>query len=380
MVLIGRIIFYVLFLNMYALSMELTVDKQFRLKNLLDDLIPVIAMQLDCSSIVSLKMVCKKYNQLCNLEEIIKQSPATFYALSQNYQLTQDAFVYYAQQQNEPMFYYLWHNQPDQARKYHEDIVDKFYKQKPITPKVAFSVYAGDVVSCAKKIKRLYKYQKACLKTCLSQADAEGLRLLLMNNVDPNICYKQETLLYYAVERGLFNIAQLLLQYGADVNKKNKTYPYSSPLHASGHGGKKIAVLLINAGALVDQRNASHNTPLHIASSLGSAKTYRGVVRCLLWYGADINAQGYHKQTPLYNACMSGHLEMVRLLLKKGANPVLSRPRFIAYLNRHTNVVALLDSYAVPKCFEEKCEEYGVTFLKSVVVAVCIAVLTEYIT
>ena len=77
--------------------------------------------------------------------------------------------------------------------------------------------------------------------------------------------------------------------------------------------------LLIKNGADVTARDGTHSTPLHLASSKGSAET----VNTLIQHGADVNAQNESRSTPLHLAA-SSYLALegtiVRLLIRHGAN------------------------------------------------------------
>ena len=72
---------------------------------------------------------------------------------------------------------------------------------------------------------------------------------------------------------------------------------------------------LIDRGAQADARDHFKNTPLMVAAQLGHLE----MVRLLLRHGADPNA--YSKTlhwTPLHYAAHSGHVEILELLLRAG--------------------------------------------------------------
>jgi ankyrin repeat protein len=78
-------------------------------------------------------------------------------------------------------------------------------------------------------------------------------------------------------------------------------------------------LVLIRHGADVTARDDSHSTPLHLASSKGSAET----VGLLIQHGADVNAQNKDLSTPLHlaaSSCLTLEGTIVRLLLRHGAN------------------------------------------------------------
>ncbi len=90
--------------------------------------------------------------------------------------------------------------------------------------------------------------------------------------------------LHAASKEGNLAVVQLLLDGGAEVNKRDQSY--ETPLDlASGEGIFEVANLLIEHGANVNSRDKFGST-LHKASEFG----HLDVVRLLLDHGADANA------------------------------------------------------------------------------------------
>lgn len=92
------------------------------------------------------------------------------------------------------------------------------------------------------------------------------------------------------------------------------------------HGRQaELAEILVAAGAPVDGLPGSGETPLHGAASLGEA----GVARVLLDHGADIESiasyPGIPHGTPLDFAVHFGMVEVVDLLVSRGANILSAR-------------------------------------------------------
>jgi hypothetical protein len=134
--------------------------------------------------------------------------------------------------------------------------------------------------------------------------------------------------------------------------------------HCSSGDLKKVKILLDN-GDDVNQVFLE-NTPLNCAA----AKGHLEVVRLLLGRGAEVDKIPVcdpffirDKKTALYFAAENGHLDVVRLLLDHGAvvdkaNRVGITPLYVASENGHVAVVhALLDRGAVV----DKAHEYGIT-------------------
>lgn len=134
-----------------------------------------------------------------------------------------------------------------------------------------------------------------------------------------------------AARRGLLEVAQLLLEYGADVNHKHvgslsrivryggKSVNGMTALHeAVKSKSYEVTRLLINAGADIKAVDENGHTPLHYAirGVFGS----RRIIKLFLAHGVDINAHyGKKKATVLHYAAMLANIVMVRFLVEEGA-------------------------------------------------------------
>ena len=89
-------------------------------------------------------------------------------------------------------------------------------------------------------------------------------------------------------------------------------------IDAAGNGDFNNVLRLLEKGAptsyVCKHRGSS---AIMIASKYGHIE----IIRLLIQYGADIDAQNHQGQTSLMLASKYGHKECVQLLLEKGANP-----------------------------------------------------------
>ena len=122
--------------------------------------------------------------------------------------------------------------------------------------------------------------------------------------------------LHEAVKKRDIETVRLLIKTGADLNAWDRTDGWT-PLHmAVYHGYTDIAEILVNAGANVDGKDQYNNAPLHYGALLGRKDT----VRLLIDKGADVNIKGSDGIIPLHSAISKDHLETAKLLIEKGSN------------------------------------------------------------
>jgi uncharacterized protein len=117
-------------------------------------------------------------------------------------------------------------------------------------------------------------------------------------------------------------------------------------LHLAAHFGQKDATaLLLELGAPIEQRapNQENNTPLHAAV----AGMRKETAELLLEKGADITATYASGTRALHEAAYKNDPDMIRLLLRHGADPTLANdrgetPRAIAERQGNRHVAEML--------------------------------------
>ena len=103
--------------------------------------------------------------------------------------------------------------------------------------------------------------------------------------------------------------ANPLLVYATDVDGY-------TPLHwAASEGHTEIAQALLDNGADIEARGSSGYTPLHWAAQNGQTE----IAQALITARADVNARDRSGVTPLHWAAQKGHTEIAALLHNAGA-------------------------------------------------------------
>ncbi len=144
-----------------------------------------------------------------------------------------------------------------------------------------------------------------------------------------------------ACRKGEKEIAELLIEKGADLNAKDKLgtcpmdgaaiagevalielllakgaelSPYAINAAAQG-GSKETCAFLLEKGSDVNSKDAFGATPIFIAIE----RNHEDVFAFLIEKGAEVNVQADNKRTPLHVAAAEGRLEMCKVLIDKGA-------------------------------------------------------------
>ena len=184
------------------------------------------------------------------------------------------------------------------------------------------------------------------LETQRKQEAKQRLNQWLQDNGFRHIQAKDNnrwTPLHAAADNGNMEIAELLLQHGADVHAK--TNIDSKFLHRAARDGKTEVdkkVLLYTVFSGIHARGEDDWTPLHLAASNGKTE----VANLLLEHDADVHAKTDKGSTPLHLAAFNGKTEVAKVLLQHGADVHAknngSTPLHLAAFNGKTEVAKVL--------------------------------------
>jgi ankyrin repeat protein len=177
------------------------------------------------------------------------------------------------------------------------------------------------------------------LTDAIERGDVASVDSLLESGADPNwvlipwgknspaSSLSGVTMLNLAISHDRLDIARLLVEKGADVNRADSNAGALRPLHhaAGGRGyqhvpsGPLVALLLAH-GALADARDAAGASALHDAvSSNGEASA--AVAALLIKGGAVIDGRDFAGYSPLAYAAKYGSVLALEALIAAGATP-----------------------------------------------------------
>ena len=157
----------------------------------------------------------------------------------------------------------------------------------------------------------------------------------LVNNIS------KITTFHIAVDRGVEDVVNLLMQHGACQKPYPATPSEPTALHLAALGGVgPVVKMLLDRAANVDPKDLNGETPLHLAVWCG----YDSVVNEFLEHGANVNSKDSAGTTPLHVAVRMGYDLLINDLLGYGAdlhaeNDVGYSPLLIAALNGYEQAI-----------------------------------------
>ena len=157
--------------------------------------------------------------------------------------------------------------------------------------------------------------------------------------------------LHPACKEGNADVVRTWLNRGADFNCCCELEGYENkwPLFlACENGHAEVAQLLLNHEAEIERAREDGWTPLLVACEKGHVDA----ARVLLEMGAEVDRAEKDGFTPLYFACYHGHVDAVRLLLDNGAKVDRATnwgtPLSIARDKGHSSIVELIEDHMYP--------------------------------
>ncbi|XP_053141734.1 kinase D-interacting substrate of 220 kDa isoform X3 [Hemicordylus capensis] len=187
--------------------------------------------------------------------------------------------------------------------------------------------------------------------TALISAAKEGHAAIVSELLNCNVNLEHRdmggwTALMWACYKGCTEVAELLLEKGANPNITGLQYSVYPIIWAAGRGHSRIVELLLEHGAKVNCSDKYGTTPLIWAARKGHLEC----VKYLLHMGADVDQEGANSMTALIVAVKGGFTDSVKEILKRNPNVNLTdkdgnTALMIAAKEGHTEIVQdLLDA------------------------------------
>lgn len=161
----------------------------------------------------------------------------------------------------------------------------------------------------------------SCLHYAAARGDTRVAAHMIGDGADINSrTTRGETPLLLAAKHGALDMVGYLIRHGAELEARDGANGFTALHWAARRYHSAVLRRLLVAGARVDARNASGQTPLWQAASQNEHGNSE-VAHILVRAGADITAAGNRGNTPLSTAARAGHTPVVTYLLDQGADP-----------------------------------------------------------
>jgi len=154
------------------------------------------------------------------------------------------------------------------------------------------------------------------LQAAIQEGQTEIVEFLLKHGADANQEVDASRSVPLLLARDA-EMARILLEYGADINRRSGCQLETALHRAVIQDNWELVELLISRGADVNAKDSNGETPLHCAA--GAARI--AMFRLFLQKGADMDIEDFSQRTALHHAAASASAKMVRFLIDKSADP-----------------------------------------------------------
>jgi ankyrin repeat protein len=202
-------------------------------------------------------------------------------------------------------------------------------------------------------INSIFPQQFNQLANAVIKKDTVKIEQLLLSGVDINTQDKTSgtTVLMIASSYYYYdNIVEFLISNGAGVNLKDNEGK-TALLWASSNSYPNAKILVANSARVNEAANDGMTPFLEASLGVSSGKVTIEMLDLLRKNGANINAALQRKSamgwTALHYAAINGDVELVKYLIKYGANVNKatgdgSTPLYLAQLGKHEEIIKLL--------------------------------------
>jgi hypothetical protein len=193
---------------------------------------------------------------------------------------------------------------------------------------------------------KLGRYGQTQLHHCVRKGLTTSVkRLLSIRNINVNVKndVSGSTPMHYAALNGRIEIAQQLIQSGAELNAKDCNG--ATPLHNAASRRKfEIAKLLIRNGANVNMKTNTGWTPLHVVSHNGKVD----ILQLLVENGVDLEAQDDDGERALHYATRYSRLPIIQELISRYHVDINARQKngwtALGYASINTAIITFLQA------------------------------------
>lgn len=197
------------------------------------------------------------------------------------------------------------------------------------TPALHWVVRFGDLdlakrlVAAGADVNASSRYGVTPLEVAIEKGNAAAVRWLLDAGADSSAeTHAGEPALLLAARVGDAATAQALLEHGGEADVRDRTYGQTPLMVAAREGRLELAKLLLDAGADPNARTTAEEPPRFVPPSESPPGLSKGVgiIRAGWPEGRGKRFPAGGSKTALLYATREGHLDVVKLLVERGAD------------------------------------------------------------